>query len=83
MKLKPETVGFVRGGMLFLEPPAKWRVWQRDVWRCCAERPIVIELEAAAHACAGCRIPMTSSTAEGREDGLYCDRCLEAIVDSN
>lgn len=36
MKLKPETTGFVRGGMLFLEPPHKWRVWQRDVWSCCS-----------------------------------------------
>lgn len=35
MKLKPETVGFVRGGDLYLEPPAKWRSWQRDVWTCC------------------------------------------------
>jgi hypothetical protein len=35
MKLKPETVGFIRGGMLFLEPPWRWRVWQRDVWQCC------------------------------------------------
>lgn len=29
MKLKPETTGFVRGGALYLEPPAKWRSWQR------------------------------------------------------
>lgn len=35
MKLKAETVGFVRCGMLFLEPPWRWRVWQRDVWACC------------------------------------------------
>lgn len=35
MKLKPETVGFVRGGMLFLELPHRWRVWQRNVWSCC------------------------------------------------
>jgi hypothetical protein len=35
MILKPETVGFVRGGMLFLEPPWRWRGWQRDVWTCC------------------------------------------------
>jgi hypothetical protein len=37
MKLKPETVGFVRGGMLFLEPPERWRVWQRDIWTCDSE----------------------------------------------
>lgn len=36
MLLKPETVGFVRGGMLFLEPPHYWRTWQRDIWKCCA-----------------------------------------------
>jgi hypothetical protein len=35
MKLKPETVAFIRGGMLFLEQPWRWRVWQRDVWTCC------------------------------------------------
>ena len=35
MKLFPETTGFVRGGMLFLEQPERWRCWQRDVWRCC------------------------------------------------
>lgn len=38
MNLKPETVGFIRGGMLFLEPPWRWRVWQRDIWQCC-DRP--------------------------------------------
>jgi hypothetical protein len=37
VKIKPETVGFVRGGMLFLEPPARWRVWQRDIWTCCGQ----------------------------------------------
>lgn len=36
MILKPETVGFTRGGMLFLEPPTRWRVWQRNVWTCCS-----------------------------------------------
>lgn len=41
MKLKPETTGFIRGGSLYLEPPAKWRVWQRDVWTCCSSRPVV------------------------------------------
>jgi hypothetical protein len=35
MKLKPETVGFIRGGMLFLEPPDRWRTWKRDIWSCC------------------------------------------------
>jgi hypothetical protein len=35
MKLKPETVGFIRGGMLFLEPPDRWWTWQRDIWSCC------------------------------------------------
>lgn len=39
MNLKPETVGFVRGGALYLEPPHKWRSWQRDVWTCCARPP--------------------------------------------
>lgn len=34
MFIKSETVGFVRGGMLFLEPPERWRVWQRDIWAC-------------------------------------------------
>jgi hypothetical protein len=38
MNLKSETVGFVRGGMLFLEPPHRWCVWQRDVWECCTRR---------------------------------------------
>ena len=37
MMLKPETVGFVRGGMLFLEPPERWRAWQRNVWSCCSD----------------------------------------------
>lgn len=37
MKLRPFTVGFVSGGMLFLEPPHRWRVWQRDVWTCCGQ----------------------------------------------
>lgn len=32
--------------------------------------------------CAECKIPMTSTTAEGREDGLYCDKCLTALVDA-
>lgn len=31
--------------------------------------------------CARCGIPMTSATADGREDGLYCDKCLEALID--
>ncbi len=35
MKLKPETVGFIWAGMLFPEPPWRWRVWQRDIWTCC------------------------------------------------
>lgn len=38
MMLKKETVGFVRGGSLYLEPPARWRSWQRDVWTCCQHR---------------------------------------------
>lgn len=42
MRLKPETVGFVRAGMLFLEPPHKWRSWQRDVWMCCCRSPLVL-----------------------------------------
>lgn len=31
--------------------------------------------------CAECGIPMTSATAEDREDGLFCDKCLTAAVD--
>lgn len=31
-----EATGFVRGGMLFLEPPRRWRVWYRDIWKCCS-----------------------------------------------
>jgi hypothetical protein len=38
VKLKPETVGFIRGGMLFLEHPVRWRVWQRDIWTCCGRQ---------------------------------------------
>jgi len=38
MKIKPETTGFICGGMLFLEPPARWRSWQRDIWTCCDAR---------------------------------------------
>jgi hypothetical protein len=41
----------------------------------------VIKLEREQHCCAKCQIPMTSATAEGREDCLYCDRCLEAMID--
>jgi hypothetical protein len=41
----------------------------------------VIELKLDVYCCARCQIPMTSATAEDREDGLYCDRCLEAAVD--
>lgn len=26
---------------------------------------------------------MTSATAEGREDGLYCDVCLEFLIDND
>jgi hypothetical protein len=37
MMLKRETVGFVRAGMLFLEPPERWRAWQRDIWTCCGD----------------------------------------------
>ncbi|MET4342003.1 hypothetical protein [Bradyrhizobium sp. RT9a] len=37
MMLKRETVGFTRAGMLFLEPPHRWRAWQRDVWACCSD----------------------------------------------
>ncbi|WP_440640241.1 hypothetical protein ACSHT2_02540 [Bradyrhizobium sp. PUT101] len=42
MQLKPETTGFVRGGMLFLEPPARWRAWQRDIWSCCCRSPMTL-----------------------------------------
>lgn len=38
VKIKPETVAFVRGGMLFLEHPVRWRVWQRDIWKCCGRQ---------------------------------------------
>ena len=32
--------------------------------------------------CAECRIPITSATAEGREDELICDKCLNELADS-
>lgn len=41
----------------------------------------VIELERDVHCCANCGIPMTSATAEGREDGLFCDKCFETFID--
>ena len=31
--------------------------------------------------CAVCRIPITSATAEGREDEFTCDKCLNEIAD--
>lgn len=44
MILKHETVGFVRGGALYLEPPQNWRKWQRDVWTCCPPHKAEIAL---------------------------------------
>ena len=43
----------------------------------------IIEFKQDAHCCARCRIPMTTATAEGREDGLYCDTCLEFLIDND
>jgi hypothetical protein len=33
-----EATGFIRGGMLFLEPPHRWRIFDREIWRRCARR---------------------------------------------
>ncbi len=44
-------------------------------------REIMPAPEDHPYSCARCRTAMTSETAEGREDGLYCDKCLEAIID--
>jgi len=41
----------------------------------------ILKFPDSANPCAECGVPITSATAEGREDGLYCDRCLTAIVD--
>lgn len=54
-------------------PPAPERAAVRDN---------VIELLHDAHCCAQCAIPMTTATAEDREDGLYCDKCLTELVDA-
>jgi hypothetical protein len=32
--------------------------------------------------CGKCGCPLTFETAEGREDGLYCDKCITAIADA-
>lgn len=29
-----EATGFIRGGMLFLEPPHRWRLFNRTIWNC-------------------------------------------------
>lgn len=29
-----EATGFIRGGMLFLEPPHRWRAFDRAIWNC-------------------------------------------------
>jgi hypothetical protein len=65
MILKSETVGFVRGGMLFLEPPPRWRVWQRDVWTCC---------QAHHPQCAWCDDPLVDP------DDAFCDACVESLT---
>lgn len=41
----------------------------------------VIKIVRDLHCCASCEIPMTTATAEGREDGFYCDKCLEVFID--
>lgn len=38
--VRSETTAFTRGGMLFLEPPERWRKWQRDIWSCGEGNPI-------------------------------------------
>jgi hypothetical protein len=35
---RAEATGFVRGGMLLLDPPHRWHKWDRNVWRCGASR---------------------------------------------
>jgi acetone carboxylase gamma subunit len=31
-----ESLTFVRGGMLFIEPPERWAVWNKRIWTDCA-----------------------------------------------
>ena len=35
-----EATGFIRGGMLFLEPAECWRLFDRSIWNCCGARSI-------------------------------------------
>lgn len=41
----------------------------------------VIDFPVDWNICALCEAQLTPDTAPGREDGLYCDSCLERIVD--
>lgn len=43
----------------------------------------VVAFEQNVRCCAGCQIPLTTATAEGREDCFHCDKCLEAIIDGD
>ena len=44
-----EATGFVRGGMLFLEPPHRWRIFDRAIWRDCDRLASVIILPVLHH----------------------------------
>lgn len=44
---------------------------------------VVAKLADGTNPCGKCGIPLTSATAEGREDGLYCDKCLTEIADKS
>src|SRR5690242_341267 len=77
MNLKPETVGFVRGGMLFLEPPARWRGHQRDIWKCCQARPrpSLKETKLAPHSDISCAVYWPG---EGYGGASWCHSMDEA-----